>query len=387
MDQLKSTDRKPTVRRQQEVSTQPKYERLRDLVAAQIRSGELQAGELLPSELQFAGTLQMARSTVRQALSSLERDGLVRRVHGKGTYVHEQARQRLKVGQDLLALIVPETDSGFYPALQKSFENAAADVHNQVVVCNSGNEIDRQGNCILQLIDLQVAGVAIVPTTRPQTPAFQIRQLQQHGIPVVCCSRKVEGVQAPLLAIPFDVVGRTAGRAIGSRGHRRVALVTGDLTESVTLMEQAFRQALGDQVDLQVCYGAVASTVVSRHEQELEQMLDRLFALPAPPTAIFCTFDSYAEMLYVLLGRRGIRIPEDVSLVGFGGARRIGAIQSRLVSVTLDEELLGREAIDLLNRMRSGELPIDLAVTRDLPIGLSEGTSLKTSGITGRPCS
>ncbi|WP_437229013.1 GntR family transcriptional regulator [Planctomicrobium sp. SH661] len=358
-------------------ASQPKYERLREYVIAQIQSGQFQAGSALPSENRLAEVLQIARSTVRQAMSALERDGLVRRVHGKGTFVHEQARGRLHRGQDLFALIVPETEFGFYPSLQKCFEEAAADLHNQVIVCNTGNQIESQGNSILQLIDMRVAGVAIVPTTAPLTPAYHVRQLQERGIPVVCCSRPVEGVQVPLLGIPFEEVGRRAGKLISSQGHRHAAYISMSHTQYVELNKRGFIQGMGP--DSQVYAHHVTSTSPSPaiHEAELITVVDRMLAGPNPPTAFFVSFDSLAELVYLILGRRGLRVPEDISIVSFGGSRRTGALANQLTAVTLDELRLGREAVDLLSRMRLGELPIDLMETRDMSLGISPGRTLQ----------
>jgi DNA-binding LacI/PurR family transcriptional regulator len=315
-------------------------------------------------------------------MATLEREGFVRRVHGKGTFVHEQPAvpAAAKMGQNLFALVVPETQVGFYPSLQRSFEDAAADLHGQVIVCNSNNDVDKQGNTILQLIDHRVAGVAIVPTTMPPTPAFHVRQLQKHGIPVVCCARRVDEVQAPLLAIPFEEVGRRAGEAIRDAGHRRVAMISGDRTPASEAYERGFREGLrGGDVDeqsLRVFYGSVHSPDLSAHEAELSNQLDRLFTGDRPPTAIFVSFDSLAELIFVLLARRGIRVPEDVSLLGFGGARRQGALTRQLTSITIDEERLGQDAVEILDEMRRGELPIENNETRWIRLGISDGVTL-----------
>ncbi|UUO04929.1 LacI family transcriptional regulator [Blastopirellula sp. J2-11] len=357
-------------------SGQPKYEQLRDFVAQQIEQGQLPAGEALPPEARISETLGIARSTVRQALSTLEREGLIRRIHGKGTFIHEQARQRLQKGQDLFALIIPETSAGFYPSLQMSFEEAAAGFHNQVIICNSNNEIDKQGNSILQLMDLNVAGVAIVPTTNPPTPAFHVRQLRERGIPVVCCSRPIEGVQAPLLSIPFEEVGSEAGKLIREAGHQHVLFLTGTKSDAGTAYEIGFRQALGPRVQVETYYGTNPNPDVTIQEAELAAELERQFAQPAPPTAIFASFDSLAELAFVLLSRLGLRVPEDVSLVGFGGSRRQGALTSRLTSITVDEAKMGHEAIELLEQMRAGALPLTCHEVRMMPLGVSEGRTL-----------
>ncbi len=357
---------------------QPKHEQLRDYLVAQVESGQLGAGDALPSENRLAESLGIARSTVRQALAALERSGIIRRIHGKGTYIHEQARQRLKKGQDLFALIVPETSAGFYPTLQMSFEAAAASRNNQVIVCNSNNEIDKQGNSILQLMDLHVAGVAIVPTTTPETPAFHIRQLHERGIPVVCCSRPVSGVQTPLLSIPFEKIGEQAGALIREAGHRRVAFFTGSDSSAGRAYHFGFVKALGTRVHVETYLGKNYTPDIHLQEESITNELERLFQSESPPTAIFSTFDSLTELIYVLLNRMGLRVPEDVSLVSFGGSRRHGAIASRLTAITIDDVKMGQDAIELLEQMRTGTLPLDSNETRELPLGISDGRTLSS---------
>lgn len=358
----------------------PKYEQLKKLLMSDIAAGRLQPGRALPSEQRLAESLSIARSTVRQAMADLERGGLIVRVHGKGTFIHDQARERMDRRRDLFALIVPETRVGFYPSLLRSFEDAAGRLHNQVIVCNSNNDVERQGNAILQLIDQDVAGVAIVPTTAPPTPAYQIRQLQKRGIPVVFCARSVEGVRAPLVAIPFEEVGRRAGEMILRAGHRRLAYFGIHRSKAAIAYEQGLRQALngaaGRSAELHAFYGASPVPDVAAHEQEISESLDRMLDLPQPPTAVFASFDSVAELIYVLLGRRGIRVPEEISLVGFGGTERHGAMGRRVTSVTVDEVAMGVRAAELLDRMRRGELPLEHDAVDRVSLGSVAGETL-----------
>ncbi|MEQ9066512.1 MAG: substrate-binding domain-containing protein, partial [Gimesia chilikensis] len=112
------------------------------------------------------------------------------------------------------------------------------------------------------------------------------------------------------------------------------------------------------------------------YEPDLLNTLETMFQRPDPPTAIFATFVSLAELIYLLLGKLGKRVPEDVSLLGFGGTVRHGAIQSRLSSITVDEVAIGRKAAELLTQMKQGELPIDSAEVFPMPINTSAGQTL-----------
>ena len=63
--------------------TQPKYARVKSYLLRELTEGRLRPGEVLPPELRLAESLQVARTTVRQALAELEQDGLIRRVQGE----------------------------------------------------------------------------------------------------------------------------------------------------------------------------------------------------------------------------------------------------------------------------------------------------------------
>jgi len=311
--------------------TRTKYECIQEHLKKQIKEGQLSPGTALPSEQQLANLFKSACSTVRQAMGMLEREGLVSRIQGKGTFVHKNARQRLASGLDILALVIPELLSGYYPSLQHSFEESASQLQNQMLVCCTRNNLDKQGNVILQLIDNQVGGVAIVPASTPPTPAYQIRQLQKAGIPVVLCHRPVEGIIAPLLGLPFKQIGRLAGESLVKAGHRRFAFFAPHCTLTTDLYLDGFQKALAEE-DCELlqdnCYfGADGAIDMQELDADIADTLKRIMEKPDRPTAIFTTFDSMAERLYLHLTKLGLRMPEEVSLIGVGDKIRHSVLQ------------------------------------------------------------
>ncbi|MCH9656329.1 MAG: GntR family transcriptional regulator [Planctomycetes bacterium] len=358
----------------------PKYMLLVDQLIQKVIGGEIRPGEALPSEHQLCESYQLARTTVRNAMQLLEEQGWITRLQGKGSFVSLNPPLPTSKPLDIFAFVLPEIRTGFYPSLQRSFEQAAALTQNQVLVCCTENKVDMQGNTILQLIDKHVSGVALVPATVPATPAYQIRQLQQHGIPVVFCHREVEGVQAPLLSIPFREVGLLAGQTLLQQGHHSLALFSPHRASSSIEYEAGLREALESQKtpcpEPFIFHGPHSQIHPIDYEQELLTTLESMFKRPDPPTAIFATFDSLAELIYLLLGKLGYRVPEDISLLGFGGTVRHGAIQSRLSSITVDEVAIGQKAAELLTQMKQGKLPIDSAEIYPMPIYTSTGQTL-----------
>ena len=142
----------------------PKYERLKSHLSEAISSGRIRPGDALPPEKELALALKLARNTVRQALIDLERVGLLKRIHGKGTFVSDDAVHRLRDGREnslnVYALVVPEVKSDFYASLLHGFDGAAYLLQRQVIVCATNNDVDKQAQIILNLMDKRVSGVS-----------------------------------------------------------------------------------------------------------------------------------------------------------------------------------------------------------------------------------
>jgi len=357
----------------------PKYARLKEAILRCLENGQLQPGDPLPAEQKFVEALGIARSTVRQALAILEQDGLLHRVHGRGTFVADEADQQLRRGSEILGLIVPEVGAGFYPALQSGYESAASLAGQQIIVANTDNQVERQANVILQLVDKNIAGLALVPASTEVTPASQVRVVQRQGIPVVFCHRRVPGVTAPLVAFNGVDVGRNAGTEMLARGHRELAYFASHHFEMSAAYEDGLREVYPGLRADHIFYGDWTRDTEGEYHQQLEPLecaLKEMFESSHPPTAIFASFDTQAELIYLLLNDMGVRVPEDVALIGFGGARRDRPFMQQLTSVVVDEAELGRRAVRMLEEMRKGERAIDDDETVWMPLTISDGKTL-----------
>jgi GntR family transcriptional regulator of arabinose operon len=367
-----------------------KHAQLRSTLESEIASGAYAPGKFLPSEPELARRFAISRSTVRQALFSLEQDGFVERLPGKGTVVKDRDVVREGAQLAAFAIVLPEIQSGHYPALVDGFASAASELHYQILVCTTGNEISRQGDIILQLMDKRVAGVALLPPTIGTTPEYHFRQLQSQGIPIVMLHRPVEGVSAPLIAMPFEEVAMKAADVLIQQGHRRVAFLASNRSEAVNRYEAALRLALrkaGSDLPKELVRTGTSTTSAVNHSrtQEIETALQELLSLPDDrrPTAIIDPWDSDMEACYFALMRAGIEAPKQISLVSFGGASRMSALTKRLTAVTVDEPMTARLTAKLLDEMLKGERPITDGSRFSVPLGFHAGETVAPPAETG----
>lgn len=360
-----------------------KHAQLRNELARGIASGEFAPGKFLPSEPELARQFAISRSTVRQALSSLEQDGLVERLPGKGALVREREGAPAVAQLSAFAIVLPEIQTGHYPALVDAFASSAGHRHYQILVCTTGNELSRQGDIILQLMDKRVAGVALLPPTVGSTPEYQLRQLQGQGIPIVMLHRSVEGISAPVIAMPFEDVMSRAAEVLLGLGHRNIAFLASHPSEAVTRYLAALRdelEAVGASLPKQLVHVGASSTssIGATRTREIESALIQLLSLPdnLRPTAIIDPWDSDMEACYFALTSLGVRVPEEMSLVSFGGASRMTTLTKRLTAVTVDEPKTAELTAQLLDEMRTGSRPIADASSFAVPLSFHQGETV-----------
>jgi GntR family transcriptional regulator of arabinose operon len=358
----------------------PKYKRLKENLLQDFALGGFQSGRPIPSENELTRTTGLARSTIRQALAELEREGIIRKIRGKGTFLNGEREKKALTQKKNFALIIPEIDRGdLYPLLIKGFEEVATENHFQVMVCNTNMDVHKQGNFILQMIDQNIAGVAMVTTGFAPTPPSHVRQLQHNHIPVVLCHRNVPETAAPCLSLPREQVGRIAAQAFIEKGHRRIAFFSVRKYSLVEAYERGLRETLGQHgltlSDTNLFYGTIP-TDPNRLPLAREALL-RMINSPDRPTGIFCSDDMEAEMVYLLLNDLGVKVPEEISLMGFGPNYRSSPLRSKLTSVTVNEYELGKQAAHLLFNMRSGRAPLEQNKDLPVPATLMIGETLK----------
>jgi LacI family transcriptional regulator len=273
--------------------------------------------------------------------------------------------------------------SGYHPTLVAGFDRAASDIGRPVVVCNTENEIDKQANHLMRLMDQRVAGILLCPSTHVVTPDYQVRLVQDAGIPVVLLHRSVPDVQAPVLELPALEIGRRAGQLILDAGHRRIGYIASHRYAASEAYEQGVREVVTDAggmlADEFVDYGAMShfnAEDFQAYEHYLEGRLATILSGPDRPTVLFVSFDPTAELVYLVAGRMGLKVPEDLSIVCIGGDRREGAIQRRLTAITVDEADTARQAVELLVEMQNGRRPIRDQSKMPMPLGVSKGQTL-----------
>ncbi|MCI0484059.1 MAG: substrate-binding domain-containing protein [candidate division NC10 bacterium] len=211
-----------------------------------------------------------------------------------------------------LGLIVPDTYNPYFAEVARGVEHVAFQHGYTVMLCHSGYDVEREVHYVDVLREHMVAGVIWIPaTSNPES----IRKLTEYGIPAVVLDRQVTWGQVVSVTVDNFRGGYLATKHLIDLGHRNIGCIARpvELTHSQQRVE-GYRTALQE-------HGLpIVSELVARGGLRLENGRDAtnvLLDLPNPPTAIFTYNDAMAIGALRAAYERGLRVPNDISIVGF----------------------------------------------------------------------
>ena len=338
----------------------PLYLQIKGDLEAKIAAGSFAPDQALPNERELAEELGLSRMTVRRAMVELTNDGLLERIPGRGTFVRAREVKVIAPGnlipsaQNAIALVLPHgridtRGSLFYYRVIQGMQDA----------CPPGSSISlRHGDDAGPLI----AALKADPTVRGLVvlgiiDAVRVRQfVEESGLPTV-----LYDCAAPESNTPFDIVthasdngGYLATSALLELGHRDIAFfvhassndaknaIVGSIArERQAGFERAFREH-----GLNVPKGRVQPVIPCSESGYTVARRVLSASKRKRPTAIFCSIDETAIGVIAAAKDLGLKIPQDLSVVGFGDIGQF--VTPALSAVRLEMELSGREAVKLL---------------------------------------
>jgi DNA-binding LacI/PurR family transcriptional regulator len=343
----------------------PKYQQVLQALHRQIRAGNLKGGDRLPSEAELERTFNASRITVSRALRELQLAGVVERRVGSGTYVAGGTRERSQAAFGVLIPDLGETEI-FDPMLHAMMGSPLARQHALVwasAPADGRSKEDAAWQLCRDYVARKLSGVFFAPleltTHSDEVNARIAKAFDAARIPVVLLDRTV---------VPYprrgrhDLVGldnRRAGYVVTdhllSLGSTRVAFVgVPHAAATVDARAAGYREALdarGVTLD---------RSLVQRLDPDDPGAVRAL--LSHRPDAVVCANDRTAGRLMHTLMAAGVRVPDDIRLVGIDDVGYAALLPVPLTTLRQPTREIGVAALAaMLDRLAHPDLP-----TRDI---------------------
>ena len=342
-----------------------KYREVEQTLRQEMAAGKWPAGGRLPAAQELAKRFDVANMTVRQAITALVDEGLLVRIQGKGTFIVEQEpAQTATTTKYPMALLFPtewqRMDSNYFGELLDGF---------QCVMQEHGHKVARYDYDVAETPGVLDPGAAVACVMLEEPHLRLVENLRDRGHRVLAVNHYTGRRSIPSVRVNDAVGVESAVDFLVSRGHERIAFLKGvpiniDATDRLRGFRAAIRRndlrgamEAGDDFAESVGYEAA----------------QRLLSSSRPPTAIVCASDLSAIGVMRAVRDRGLSVPHDLSVIGYGDFSVADYVIPRLTTIRQPRYALGATAAEMLIRLANGENVDDVVLDADLIVRESTG--------------
>ena len=280
-------------------------------------------------------TQTIAPDTQRRVLEVVRQLNYHKNIHAR----------RLATGRsDLFGLVISEITNPYFHEIIRGFQAEAWDRGFDVVLCNTEYSAERNQVTIRKLIESDVRGVAIMTSSLDRGATAE---LIAAGIGTVFCNLSPAGRLLSNISIDYPRGISQAIEHVVQLGHRSAAVIAGpeDNRTAVTI-----RQALLSGLNKHRL--TTLSAINSNYQVDAGASAVRaILSARELPTVIFCGSDLIAMGAMNALQQAGMRVPEDVSVVGIDDISFAFLARPPLTTIRVPRERLGRIAFQALEKM------------------------------------
>lgn len=290
------------------------------------------------------GFSEKTEARVRQAIAEL------------GYRPNLLARGLIRGRSATIALVGPTMTDPFFPELAEGVQRAAADHGLTLFMASSAADGEQQGAMLETLASYAIEGAIVFPIDETDD---QLETLARSGLDLVTIDRARGVPGAPNIRSDIEAGARRAVQHLRDRGCGHIAFLDGSHTLNGR-RRTGYQTVVGDDM--------TTARVDNTAEGGMRAMA-RILDLAPDVDGVFAYNDLMAIGALRVLGERGIRVPDDVAVVGFDDISVSAMLYPALTTVRLDRARIGREAVDQIVALTNDEpvapetlIPVELVV-------------------------
>ncbi len=258
-------------------------------------------------------------------------------------YPNTQARALVSGRSKIFGLLISEITNPFFPELIQGFEDVAVENGYDIMISSTNYDVARMQTCIRRLLERSVEGVAVM-TFGIEAPLLD--ELASRNIPMVFMDVGPANPHVSTVSVNYHQGIREGVQHLAALTHRDIAFVSGPLQQSsCQLRKNAFLSSL-QEVGI-----TPDDKLLLEEDHTLEggmRAAEELLRLKQLPTAVMCSNDMTAIGILRTFTRAGLRIPQDVSVIGFDDIHLAEFVYPPLTTVHMSRIAIARAAFEAL---------------------------------------
>ena len=332
----------------------PKYLSLQNQIKEDIISKKYPLFSKLPTEVSLSKEYNVSRATVRQALSLLEKEGIIEKRWGSGNVVISAG---LSSNKETVALILPDDSEYRYKAIKEDCISLFYKEKLQVKVFNTRNNLNNERIILEEILRNTYAGVIVEPVKSafPSINTDYYQQLLRRRIPTVFLHNTILPGQPVLYAVADNYnAGYQLARHLINKGHKELGAIF-KLDDAAGIKRyQGFSEALRDS-NIPICedhiYWYSSNDIQGK---DAFSFIKNINLSIKDVTGMVCFNDQIAFHLIEHLQALKLHIPNDIAVVGIDDDYYAQASTPGITTLSL-ARAIGKEAADLLISNRNNK--------------------------------
>ncbi len=318
-----------------------------------VTSGKVRPGERIYSESELVKKFGVSRHTVRLAIGDLVHEGWLYREQGAGTFCSGKKIQN-KLPENTsqntntknIGVITTYISDYIFPSIIKGIESYLTEQGYSLTFACTDNDIEKEKQCLQSMLNRNIDGLIIEPTKsssyNPNINFFF--EFEQSKIPYLMINQFYPQLMPPHIIVNDQKGGFLAAEHLINLGHQKImGIFKADDLQGVYRM-QGFIKAHREN-NLTLSPELMINFTTEEQKNLLLDKVKRLLATPETmPTGIICYNDQVAISVLNCLRELNLKVPEDISIVGFDDSFLAEATETKLTSVTHPKIELGIQA-------------------------------------------
>ena len=337
----------------------PFYKQVGEEIVKQINNGELKVGDKLETQSELVKRYDVSLITIKRALSDLISEGVLYARAGKGTYVARRP-QKIDYSKHLtIAYVLKDLDNPFYQSIVSSVERNLSKNGSNLMLYSSDNRHDNEERKIRYFIDMGVSGLILGSMFHSHYTGSLIKQLQAEHFPFVMVSH-TEDPEINFVGTDQEAGGFMATEHLAKSGYNSIGFVSGEEGNLVgEARKRGYLRAMAEN-DVHVVQEHIFQIKVSGKRDDMKsgyEVGQEFCKLENRPDSVFVYNDQSALGFIQALTECGIKVPQDVGIVGFDDISTGRNAAVPLTTIHQPTEMIGKIAVESLLKKINGELP------------------------------
>ena len=331
----------------------PKYYQLKEYLKQMIQNGEIIPAQKLPSESDLVRQFKISRHTVRHSFSELENEGWIYREQGKGTFCAYRGSKK----EQKIAVLTTYISNYIFPSIIRGIEGILCESGFSFSIASTGNDKHKEAECMKRFLEQDISGIIVEPTksAKPNINQKYFQELEKRDIPYILLHATYPDLDSAYIIMDDEKGGFLATQYLLKLGHKDIA----GIFKSDDL--QGIRRQAGFLSALKKYNAPVNNEFLGNYETE--QMFSypynftiNLLQKKNRPTAIVCYNDQIAIQVMEAIRRSNLKIPEDISLVGYDNSNLAVATEVKLTTIKHPKEEMGKRVAHMIVDMINGKV-------------------------------